>query len=134
MSVREFVTPRAGRYTAVMQKFFLVTIFAVSGLAATGCLPPVDYKEENRFQNDLAAEHNNCVLSARQSCEGESDFDACVANSASSCVGRTASTPDPYRQSILPSGVEDSYANPNEAIGLDPDLNPGFEPGVDPDR
>ena len=115
-------------------KFFTLAILLVSGLALAGCLPPVDYQAENQFQNDLAAEHNNCVISARKACDGASNVNACVEQNAASCVGKTDSTQDPYRQSILPSGVAESYDNPNEAIGLDSDINPGWESGINPDR
>ena len=93
---------------------------------AAGCLPPIDYKAENQFQNDMAGQHNNCVLQAREACQGSEDVDSCVANHASGCVGRVASTPDPYRQSALPSGVAESLPNPNVVLG-DPDINPYME-------
>ena len=115
-------------------KIFTLAILLVSGMAMAGCLPPVDYQAENQFQNDLAAEHNDCVITARKTCDGASDVNACVVQNASSCVGKTDSTQDPYRQSILPSGVAESYDNPNEAIGLDSDINPGWESGINPDR
>lgn len=99
---------------------------AVLLCAATACLPPMDYKAEHQFQNDMAGQQNNCVLAARQACQGSEDVNSCVANHASSCVGHVASTPDPYRQSILPSGVDESLPNPNVVLG-DPDINPYME-------
>ena len=112
----------------------LATALLASLFFVGGCLPPVDYKAEDQFQNDLAAEHNDCVITARKACEGASDVNACVEQNAASCVGKTASTQDPYRQSILPSGVSDSYDNPAEALGVDPDINAEWDPGINPDR
>ena len=95
-------------------------------IVAAGCLPPIAYKAENQFRNDMAGQHNNCVLQARAACQGAEDVDSCVANHASGCVGKVASTPDPYRQSALPSGVTESLPNPNVVLG-DPDINPYME-------
>ena len=96
-------------------------------LVIAGCLPPIDYKAENQFQNNMAGQHNQCVLQARQACQNASDVDTCVANHASGCVGNVASTPDPYRQSLLPSGVVESLPNPNVVLG-DPDID-GYSEG-----
>ena len=95
---------------SIVKRFFALGLAAPLLCTLTACLPPMDYKAENQFQNDMAGQHNSCVLQARQACEGSEDVDSCVANHASSCVGRVASTPDPYRQSILPSGVDDSLS------------------------
>ena len=67
---RRFVAGGGDRYNAAMKFQLLVTLFLASILAGSGCLPPVDYKAENQFQNDLAAEHNDCVITARKACEG----------------------------------------------------------------
>jgi hypothetical protein len=110
-----------------MPKNCVVALGIVLLLGAAACLPPIDYKAENQFQNDMAGQHNQCVLQARQACQNASDVNSCVANHSSSCVGNVASTPDPYRQSLLPSGVEDSLPNPNVVLG-DPDIN-GYAEG-----
>lgn len=94
--------------------------------SASACLPPMDYKADHQFQNEMAGRQNTCVLAARQSCQGSEDVDACVAQHASKCVGRVASTPNPYRQSVLPSGIDNSLPNPGVVLG-DPDINPYME-------
>ncbi len=110
-----------------MTKLRPALVFSVLVLSmAAGCLPAIDYKAENQFQNKMAGQHNSCVLNARAACQGSEDVNSCVANHASSCVGRVTSTPDPYRQSALPSGVMESLPNPNVVLG-DPDINPYME-------
>jgi hypothetical protein len=102
---------------------------AAALLLSVGCLPPVDFIAEEQFRDHMAGQQNTCVLQARQACAGSSNEDQCVANHASGCVGKVASTVDPYRQSLLPSGVANSLPNPNVVMG-DPDINPYMEGGL----
>jgi len=81
-----------------------------------------NYVEREQFEQHQSGAHNECVLEARQACQGQSDVDRCVEDKAAPCLGRVASTPDPADEKYLPSGVDRSIINPEG----DPDYTPDW--------